>query len=151
MVGFPSFDFNIDFTAFIIRKYSECSCSCESLFRVKSARAIDWKRIKECFYKLASWIYLCSIYADWLFDFYVCCLHRISLHFSFAEEMVAGLTKVSWQRVDVSFHTSKQRFDAHSTIQVRTACLFFKTCVPRWSVTWYKLNNLFLLAACAVE
>lgn len=36
------------------------------------------------------------------------------------EEMVTGLTKVSWQRVDVSFHTSKQRFDAHSTIQVKS-------------------------------
>ncbi|OVA20956.1 protein of unknown function DUF676 [Macleaya cordata] len=33
------------------------------------------------------------------------------------EAMIRGLTKVSWERVDVSFHRSKQRFLAHTTIQ----------------------------------
>lgn len=32
--------------------------------------------------------------------------------------MIRGLTKVSWGRVDVSFSGSKQRYFAHSTIQV---------------------------------
>lgn len=32
--------------------------------------------------------------------------------------MVIGLTRVSWERVDVSFHSSRQRFAAHSVIQV---------------------------------
>lgn len=36
------------------------------------------------------------------------------------EEMIRGLTKVSWERVDVSFQKSKQRYIAHSTIQVKT-------------------------------
>ncbi|KAK7304159.1 hypothetical protein RJT34_15242 [Clitoria ternatea] len=36
------------------------------------------------------------------------------------EEMIRGLTQVSWERVDVSFHKSKQRYIAHSTIQVKT-------------------------------
>ncbi|CAL5186823.1 unnamed protein product [Lathyrus oleraceus] len=36
------------------------------------------------------------------------------------EKMIRGLTKVSWERVDVSFQTSKQRYVAHSTIQVKT-------------------------------
>ncbi|CAJ2649716.1 unnamed protein product [Trifolium pratense] len=35
------------------------------------------------------------------------------------EEMIRGLTRVPWERVDVSFRKSKQRFVAHSTIQVK--------------------------------
>ncbi|KAG1359273.1 putative lipase C4A8.10 [Cocos nucifera] len=35
------------------------------------------------------------------------------------EKMVIGLTRVSWERVDVSFHSSRQRFAAHSLIQVK--------------------------------
>lgn len=36
------------------------------------------------------------------------------------EEMIRGLTQVHWERVDVSFQKSKQRYTAHSTIQVKT-------------------------------
>ncbi|KAI5414907.1 putative lipase C4A8.10 [Lathyrus oleraceus] len=36
------------------------------------------------------------------------------------EEMIRGLTQVPWERVDVSFRKSKQRYVAHSTIQVKT-------------------------------
>ncbi|WCJ42404.1 alpha/beta-Hydrolases superfamily protein [Euphorbia peplus] len=36
------------------------------------------------------------------------------------EEMIKGLTQVCWERVDVSFHKSRQRYIAHSTIQVKT-------------------------------
>ncbi|CAA7060287.1 unnamed protein product [Microthlaspi erraticum] len=36
------------------------------------------------------------------------------------EEMLHGLGQLSWERVDVSFHNSKQRYAAHSTIQVKT-------------------------------
>ncbi|KAI4344380.1 hypothetical protein L6164_011614 [Bauhinia variegata] len=36
------------------------------------------------------------------------------------EEMIRGLTGVPWERVDVSFHNSRQRYIAHSTIQVKT-------------------------------
>uniref|UniRef100_A0A5B6YRR3 Putative lipase ROG1 n=1 Tax=Davidia involucrata TaxID=16924 RepID=A0A5B6YRR3_DAVIN len=35
------------------------------------------------------------------------------------EAMIRGLTKVSWERVDVNFSGSKQRFFAHNTIQVQ--------------------------------
>lgn len=35
-----------------------------------------------------------------------------------AEEMIKGLSTVSWEKVDVSFHSSRQRFAAHSVIQV---------------------------------
>ncbi|XP_043719797.1 lipid droplet phospholipase 1-like isoform X1 [Telopea speciosissima] len=35
------------------------------------------------------------------------------------EEMVRGLSRVSWEKVDVSFHSSRQRFSAHSVIQVK--------------------------------
>ncbi|XP_023525017.1 putative lipase YDL109C [Cucurbita pepo subsp. pepo] len=34
------------------------------------------------------------------------------------EEMIKGLSSVSWERVDVDFHKSKQRNNAHLTIQV---------------------------------
>ncbi|CAL0304960.1 unnamed protein product [Lupinus luteus] len=36
------------------------------------------------------------------------------------EDMIRGLTQVPWEHVDVSFHKSKQRLIAHSTIQVKT-------------------------------
>ncbi|KAL5773110.1 hypothetical protein ACOSP7_012728 [Xanthoceras sorbifolium] len=36
------------------------------------------------------------------------------------EEMIRGLTQVLWERVDVSFHKSKQRYVAHTTIQVKS-------------------------------
>ncbi|VVB12718.1 unnamed protein product [Arabis nemorensis] len=36
------------------------------------------------------------------------------------EEMIDGLGQLSWERVDVSFHNSKQRYVAHNTIQVKT-------------------------------
>ncbi|KAK4265454.1 hypothetical protein QN277_026506 [Acacia crassicarpa] len=36
------------------------------------------------------------------------------------EEMIRGLTQVPWERVDVSFQKSRQRYIAHSTIQVKT-------------------------------
>ncbi|OVA06996.1 protein of unknown function DUF676 [Macleaya cordata] len=35
------------------------------------------------------------------------------------EELVTGLSRVSWEKVDVSFQDSKQRFAAHSVIQVK--------------------------------
>ncbi|KAL5847145.1 hypothetical protein ACOSQ3_010669 [Xanthoceras sorbifolium] len=39
------------------------------------------------------------------------------------EEMLRGLTTMSWERVDVNFRGSKQRFLAHNTIQVKTYCI----------------------------
>ncbi|KDP43809.1 hypothetical protein JCGZ_23017 [Jatropha curcas] len=36
------------------------------------------------------------------------------------EEMIKGLTQVPWERVDVSFYKSRQRYVAHNTIQVKT-------------------------------
>ncbi|KAJ4709374.1 alpha/beta-Hydrolases superfamily protein [Melia azedarach] len=36
------------------------------------------------------------------------------------EEMIRGLTQVPWERVDVSFRKSNQRYVAHSTIQVKS-------------------------------
>ncbi|KAI3801659.1 hypothetical protein L1987_29769 [Smallanthus sonchifolius] len=37
----------------------------------------------------------------------------------FEEMMIRGLTQKPWERVDVSFHNSTQRYIAHSTIQVK--------------------------------
>ncbi|XP_020108134.1 uncharacterized protein LOC109723983 isoform X1 [Ananas comosus] len=36
------------------------------------------------------------------------------------EVMIRGLTQVSWERVDVSFEKSRQRYVAHNTIQVKS-------------------------------
>ncbi|URE07089.1 Putative serine esterase (DUF676) [Musa troglodytarum] len=36
------------------------------------------------------------------------------------EEMIRGLKQVSWERVDVSFQKSRQRYIAHNTIQVKS-------------------------------
>ncbi|XP_068310641.1 putative lipase C4A8.10 [Pyrus communis] len=42
----------------------------------------------------------------------------------FEEEMIRNLTKMSWERVDVNFRGSKQRYLAHGTIQVQNDCLY---------------------------
>ncbi|KAJ0805552.1 putative alpha/Beta hydrolase, lipase [Helianthus annuus] len=39
---------------------------------------------------------------------------------SMEEAMIRGLTKISWERIDVSFKGSKQRYFAHNTIQVNS-------------------------------
>ncbi|KAL2505568.1 alpha/beta-Hydrolases superfamily protein [Abeliophyllum distichum] len=39
------------------------------------------------------------------------------------EEMIRGLTRLSWERIDVTFSGSIQRFLAHNTIQVKTYCI----------------------------
>ncbi|KAF7080864.1 hypothetical protein CFC21_084866 [Triticum aestivum] len=36
------------------------------------------------------------------------------------EEMIRGLTQVTWERVDVCFHESRLKYNAHYNIQVRT-------------------------------
>lgn len=44
----------------------------------------------------------------------------IYIFFAFGtEEMIRGLKQVSWERVDVSFQKSRQRYIAHNTIQAR--------------------------------
>lgn len=39
---------------------------------------------------------------------------------SMEEAMIRGLNKIDWERIDVSFKGSKQRYFAHNTIQVNT-------------------------------
>ncbi|XP_060199246.1 putative lipase YDL109C [Lycium barbarum] len=39
------------------------------------------------------------------------------------EAMIRGLTKMSWERIDVSFKGSKQRYFAHTAIQVQSYCM----------------------------
>lgn len=63
-----------------------------------------------------------------------------------AEELVAGLSRVSWEKVDVSFHASRQRFAAHSVIQVSLilpSCMhpFVLTAVLCFLVIWYENAN----------
>lgn len=41
--------------------------------------------------------------------------------------MIRGLTQVPWERVDVSFRKSKQRYVAHSTIQASSAATWLST------------------------
>ncbi|KAJ4823770.1 hypothetical protein Tsubulata_012086 [Turnera subulata] len=46
------------------------------------------------------------------------------------EEMIKGLNQVPWERVDVSFHKSRQRYVAHSTIQASVMLTVFSaTCL----------------------
>lgn len=45
--------------------------------------------------------------------------YNVSVHDLYkTEAIVTGLSRVSWEKVDVSFHTSRQRFAAHNVIQV---------------------------------
>ncbi|XP_065628812.1 uncharacterized protein LOC112003436 isoform X7 [Quercus suber] len=41
------------------------------------------------------------------------------------EQMLRGLTKLTWERIDVNFSGTKQRYLAHSTIQVKNYCINF--------------------------
>lgn len=43
-----------------------------------------------------------------------------SLEDSLEETMIRGLTQVTWERVDVCFHESRLKYNAHYNIQVRT-------------------------------
>ncbi|KAL2558358.1 alpha/beta-hydrolase superfamily protein [Forsythia ovata] len=45
------------------------------------------------------------------------------------EELVTGLSSVSWEKVDVSFHSSRLRFAAHSVIQVKDLYMHSEECV----------------------
>jgi hypothetical protein len=56
-------------------------------------------------------------------DCYQVPIFLMFLFFLNVEKMIRGLTQVPWERVDVSFETSKQRYVAHSTIQVRLCIL----------------------------
>ncbi|KMT03345.1 hypothetical protein BVRB_8g198810 [Beta vulgaris subsp. vulgaris] len=51
--------------------------------------------------------------------------HKVSSYpenqkIDYEEEMIRGLKQVPWERVDVSFHQSRQRYIAHNTIQVKS-------------------------------
>ncbi|XP_078438128.1 alpha/beta-Hydrolases superfamily protein isoform X2 [Wolffia australiana] len=48
---------------------------------------------------------------------------KVDLTGNLEEELVNGLSQLSWERVDVSFHRSKMRFAAHSVIQVKNTIL----------------------------
>lgn len=41
-------------------------------------------------------------------------------NYDLEEAMIQGLTQVPWERVDVSFQKSRQRYIAHNTIQVKS-------------------------------
>lgn len=51
--------------------------------------------------------------------------HKVSSYaddqtIDYEEEMIRGLNQVPWERVDVSFYKSRQRYVAHNTIQVKS-------------------------------
>ncbi|KAF3638601.1 putative WD repeat-containing protein WRAP73-like [Capsicum annuum] len=72
------------------------------------------------------------------------------------EELVTGLSRVSWEKIDVSFHSSRNRFAAHSVIQAtvidsRTSA-YSRTSGSAWKketadddVAWGRNNDFDLL------
>lgn len=62
------------------------------------------------------------------------------------EEMLHGLGQLSWERVDVSFHNSKQRYVAHNTIQVS---LIIGVLLTHWCV--FKQHLYRMVLACVGE
>ena len=69
-----------------------------------------------------------------LFTFWIVNASPFSYGFLFyfvcAEELVTGLSRVSWEKVDVSFHNSRSRFAAHSVIQVARVFVFVSFYTP---------------------
>lgn len=58
--------------------------------------------------------------------------------------MIRGLTQVSWERVDVSFQKSKQRYIAHSTIQVTRYIQIYMLKLIEIIMTWAYFSFIFL-------
>ncbi|KAK4385177.1 ATP-dependent 6-phosphofructokinase, chloroplastic [Sesamum angolense] len=62
------------------------------------------------------------------------------------EELVTGLSRVSWEKVDVSFHRSRVKFAAHSIIQVKDhymhseALINFTCSAGCWFLSLIKAN-----------
>ena len=61
----------------------------------------------------------CTVYTV-LFKVEIFCYWFSTLTFDIiiAEEMIRGLTQVTWERVDVCFHESRLKYNAHYNIQV---------------------------------
>ena len=64
------------------------------------------------------------------------------------EAMIRGLTKMSWERVDIDFSGTKQRLLAHSTIQASFFFLFNLTTASRKNIItsmskmWFGVQTL---------
>lgn len=105
--------------------------------------------------RLAAYCRLCSSFMSSLGFQWLIQLNFVEFHifwvfaFSHVEEMVRGLTIVPWERVDVSFQKSKQRYVAHSTIQVKfISCSFpakFAWCYSFWWLKYQLLSSFCLL------
>lgn len=59
--------------------------------------------------------------------------------------MIQGLTQVPWERVDVSFQKSKQRYVAHNTIQASSTAYIYFTLYALFLL--YKNENGCILCA----
>ncbi|KAH9678631.1 DUF676 domain-containing protein [Citrus sinensis] len=61
------------------------------------------------------------------------------------EELVKGLSRVSWEKIDVSFHNCRQRFAAHSVIQVKDEVVHMEEELVkgRSRVSWEKIDVSF--------
>lgn len=57
--------------------------------------------------------------------------------------MIQGLTQVPWERVDVSFHKSRQRYVAHNTIQASSFTGWL--CLNLYNLFFFAYNQLMML------
>ena len=81
----------------------------------------------------------CFCWIGW--DCSVVCLLIVSWPCHRAEKMVTGLRRVSWEKVDVSFHSSMTSFAAHSIIQVPDQLRTFDYLSSLGQLYWCKANN----------
>jgi len=99
---------------------------CWPLFAIQHrgpSSAMKWKSRHPNFAGIMHFFFYCWITVIslpiWLANHTKYCFLTLIPLFKFlVEGLVTGLSRVSWEKVDVSFHTSKQRFAAHSVIQV---------------------------------
>jgi len=87
-----------------------------------------------------------------------CPMTRVMIAFSMlTEEMISGLQRLGWKKVDVSFHSAFWPFFAHNNIHVLTPFLFWvMITLLCWFTSWFnffffshfrwKMNGFIMLA-----
>ena len=68
-----------------------------------------------------------------------CPMTTVMIAFSMlTEEMISGLQRLGWKKVDVSFHSAFWPFFAHNNIHVLTPFLFWvMITLPCWFPSWF--------------
>lgn len=124
--------------------------ACLKVFVIMHCRVLLFHLLIVCWWE---WVLNSEDVAEYLWWKFVCCFFTPSFHWlivssmkhvSFpliAEAMIKGLTRVPWERVDISFQKSIQKVFAHCTIQV----FYFLFVFVKHINNWFHFTNIYCL------